>query len=888
MRELYERLVRDHHAAVWNSAWRIVRNAADAHDITQEVFLQVLRRGDDFANHAAPERVLRWLAAKSALAHLRADRNRQRREEHAAMNRPEREAAESPEQRELAAAVRRCVAELPEEMRLATVLRFQEGFTFAQLGECLGLAEPTAFERVKKAVAQLRARLAELGHAAVALELETWLAREESVAVPVGLTASLLALPASGVLAGSAAAGASVLFGKPLAIAAAALIALLGGVTWLVQRARAPAEPSRPHAAAASNEGRAARDASAAEPLAATPRRTALDSTESAVGPRSALSGFTRGDFLRGTFGTPASAGSAELLQPVATGELRGLVVDETGRAVGGAHVIASSSESTHKGEEWSAGADCDERGTFRLRVAVVDPAAGQGYSLTIAHPDVLPHRSEAVRVAADAVTDAGTLTTRRVQSDRAGDYALAVHVLDSDGHPVEGAWIRLYRQLLATGESAPTDDREAAARFELQEAWEGGVQTDATGTARLTGTRIGAKWMVVAARHLGLPSLRRAYEVRFTGFQELDVSLPPALSITGRLRFPSGSDVELEAVGRVVKVNPRDEAVAQFLLDAGGAARTKVGGCTVSAISTTDDEPCFATIEPDGRFTLAGLPAGHYRINYQGRLAPAALFEVAAGSRDVELELKANDDLEAHGHHLAEIHARVVDSQTGLPIACEWDCIAAPTQKLAVLRRDHFAAWLAPMGPVQTMVEVEYTLDEQNGEALATRVDPQQRDDTLGVIHATGLEAGIWIVRVRAGGYATTLSDPLLLAQRTLVRDVLLRMERAASVSGRVVAANGTPRAGAIVVALPPTADLGPTLADLSRQWSSDGRGYLWGVPFARCDLEGRFTLAELSPGFDYVLAILPVGGPAAQRAPLQLAAGEAHELGDWSSDAE
>ncbi|MBL8842954.1 MAG: sigma-70 family RNA polymerase sigma factor [Planctomycetes bacterium] len=912
MRELYDRLVRTHHAAVWSSAWRIVRNDADAHDVTQEVFLQVLRRGDEIARSDAPERVLRWLAAKTALAHLRAGRNRQRREEHVAMGRPEHDdpkgadhgGVRGAEQRELADAVRRCVAELPDELRLATTLRFAEGFTFAQLGECMGVAEPTAFERVKKAVAQLRARLTQLGHAGIAVEVEQWLARSEPIAVPSGLAASLLALSASGagIAAGSAvaattavgsatAAGAagSAFAGKGLALAAAVLV--FGSGAWLWKTTHTPADPTAasatpPLASAAADDarsepGRDALDGSrVADPLPAA-SRTALAPTDDRERPSAA----TRGDFLRSSLGTPPLGHGSDLTLPVATATLTGTIVDEARRTIAGARIVARSSELVGKGDVWIAEAESGPDGAFALRVAIADPLHEQGYRLTITHPDLLPHATDRIAVTADATRALGSIATRRVQAERAGDYTLAVRVRDAEGRPVEGAWVRVYRQLLADGEAAPEEARAAIAKFETQAAWEGGARTDGSGLAKIDGRRLGAKWLVVEARPVGQPSLRTRCEVGFTGWQEHDVVLPLAHSIEGRLVLPPGVDATVLA---------------------------RPGAATIEAISASDSDPYVGTLDGDGRFTIGGLPAGPYRVACRvaaaARLSPAAQFDVPAGSRDVALELKAVDDLAAHGHHLAEVHGRAVDARSGAPVACEWECLPVPTTDLEVLRRDHFATLLAPRAPVQTLQQSELFADPsaREGETLEEALERVARsvavngstasgaDGTALAApteqHTTGLEAGCYVVRVRAEGYATALSEPFELGPRTLKRDVVVRLAAPARVIGRVVDDAGAPRSIAVVVALAPAADAATReaeLAALATQLRGDGRGYLWAVQWVRAGPDGRFTLDGLTPGFDYELAVLPIGGPALRRAPLRLAPGATEELGDWSADA-
>src|SRR5262249_31056502 len=134
----FEAWVSAHHSAVYRSAWRITRNGADAEDVAQKVFLQVLERiaRPEWTDVADPGYRLRWLAVKTALDLRRGEANRRRREEERAMETSEAQSAErgpDPARAELLARLHAAVARLPDELRVATVLRFQEGLTFAAM-----------------------------------------------------------------------------------------------------------------------------------------------------------------------------------------------------------------------------------------------------------------------------------------------------------------------------------------------------------------------------------------------------------------------------------------------------------------------------------------------------------------------------------------------------------------------------------------------------------------------------------------------------------------------------------------------------------------------------------------------------------------------------------
>ena len=147
---VFETLVREHHAEVYRSARRIVGNDADALDVTQQVFLRVLEGKSARWNSQERGRELRWLAARTALAHMRSARTRKDQEDQHVMDlsieRPDSAATRVEAQLEL----RRQLARLPDELLTALVLRFQEDWTFAQIASEQACSEPAAHDRVQR------------------------------------------------------------------------------------------------------------------------------------------------------------------------------------------------------------------------------------------------------------------------------------------------------------------------------------------------------------------------------------------------------------------------------------------------------------------------------------------------------------------------------------------------------------------------------------------------------------------------------------------------------------------------------------------------------------------------------------------------------------------
>ena len=794
MHERFERWVRDHHAAVYRSAWRIVRDADDARDVTQEVFLQALRRPDEIARALSPERLLRWLAVKTALSHRRGDRNRRRREEEAAMQRPETPEPERHEQRELAEAVRRCVAELPDELRVATTLRFQEELTFAQVGECLGIAEPTAFDRVKKAIGKLRVRLGQLGHAGALGGLEASLAAPEEIAVPAGLASRLLAIPGSAAAAatgaGAVAAAAATSFAGKLLIAGAALALVAGGGFLALQA------------------GGAHGDAGPAAPAAAAVQPVRGESAPSA--PERATDARREPVVVNDRRG-------------IALGVLAGAILDEDGRAIPGARVEARSFEGADKGRHWSGEATTDAAGAFRLELAVV-VEGGQRYALQIAHVDFVPHVTAPVVVRAAETTELDPVAIRRNRADRAGDYELAIVVQDPAGLPVPGAIVGVSRVV----ESLDGGDGEG-----LAGAWEAGGVTDASGSVRLAGSRIGRKTLRIDASRRGWRPLRRPIELVWTGFQELRFTLEPGLSIAGRLVFPQGCDAAKESLGEELPLAELERDGFPPLFDPGGGT-VRRPGASVFATGPGLSEPVHAELAFDGSFRIVGLEPGVCTLHVRSRFSPAALFDVEAGREDLVITLKHVDDDSDVGDHLGEIHGRLVEASTGAAVVARWNAVDVeavdPDVSEQELREDLLAALVHPR-----MAQVAF-------DASFRPPPPSDR------FHATGLDQGSYVLVARAPGRAPGFSRRVALGRRELVRDVVIELPRPARVVGIVVDGDGRPLAGAVVFAT----GLGPrsraTVAAMDESVRTGGAlagGFLAGA--ARTDARGRFELAGL-----------------------------------------
>ena len=159
-RTRFEALVEAHHAAVYRSAHRVVRAAAAAQDVAQEVVLRVLDGRLDVAALAADEArpVLCHWAVRIAWNTRRGEARRAAREERHAMERRDESPAprDDDDQR-----LWQLVDGLADELRVPLLLRFVEGVTFAKIGEWTSVTCRTCTKRAERVVewyAELRDR----------------------------------------------------------------------------------------------------------------------------------------------------------------------------------------------------------------------------------------------------------------------------------------------------------------------------------------------------------------------------------------------------------------------------------------------------------------------------------------------------------------------------------------------------------------------------------------------------------------------------------------------------------------------------------------------------------------------------------------------------------
>jgi RNA polymerase sigma-70 factor (ECF subfamily) len=155
MRRLYEIC----HHRVYRLMVRMV-GLQDAADLTQQVFLQVFRKMDQFAGYSRFETWLYRLATNEALQHLR--KGRLRKHESLTPEPMERgpggdEISQKKELLDLA------MERVDLELRSIFLLREVEGLSYRDIADALGIPEGTVGSRLNRARRELQRHLTDLG-----------------------------------------------------------------------------------------------------------------------------------------------------------------------------------------------------------------------------------------------------------------------------------------------------------------------------------------------------------------------------------------------------------------------------------------------------------------------------------------------------------------------------------------------------------------------------------------------------------------------------------------------------------------------------------------------------------------------------------------------------
>ena len=158
----FEALFHAYHAGMCSFAYRYLGARDLAEEIVQEVFLCVWERRESWHIRTSVRSYLLTAVRNAALSYLRHERVVRRRE--AEVRDFHEVVAASPEVRALEAetvvAVRQAIGRLPDRCRLVFTLHREQGLTYAEVAEVLGISPRTVEVQIGRALKSLRKGLA--------------------------------------------------------------------------------------------------------------------------------------------------------------------------------------------------------------------------------------------------------------------------------------------------------------------------------------------------------------------------------------------------------------------------------------------------------------------------------------------------------------------------------------------------------------------------------------------------------------------------------------------------------------------------------------------------------------------------------------------------------
>lgn len=230
-------LVARHSGMVYGTCRRILGDAAQAEEVAQECFIELLKSRTRIASSVGGW--LHRLAVSRSLDRRRAESRRVKREERYAEARTTQPAIELNETVE---AIDEAISELPDDLRSVVVLRYLESEKHQDIAVRLGVSESTVRYRLNKGIERLRAILERKGVVAGVGALTATLQGLDAAACPNALIQKINKLAAAGVGGSHASTPAHDSLGLKIGAAAvAALVLIVSGVLF-VRRSIPPVE----------------------------------------------------------------------------------------------------------------------------------------------------------------------------------------------------------------------------------------------------------------------------------------------------------------------------------------------------------------------------------------------------------------------------------------------------------------------------------------------------------------------------------------------------------------------------------------------------------------------------------------------------------------------
>jgi len=172
-RSAFETLMQNYYSRILNFIYRFVANKQIAEDLTQEVFLRVFKYGPRYKPKSKFQTWLYTIAKNIYLNELRKNKDFVASlDDPVTLGKEDLEiqiddpkncgADEELIRKEKAMVIRQAIGNLPENQRMAVILRRYDNFSYAEIAETLGVSDKAVKSLLSRAKINLRRRLSGL------------------------------------------------------------------------------------------------------------------------------------------------------------------------------------------------------------------------------------------------------------------------------------------------------------------------------------------------------------------------------------------------------------------------------------------------------------------------------------------------------------------------------------------------------------------------------------------------------------------------------------------------------------------------------------------------------------------------------------------------------